>query len=70
VASNETELTELPEEEDEPVAVLTDDDTWDAELRALVAVCEVLTELDQHARLRVMRWAAARFLPNYMVAQR
>lgn len=54
--------------EDAP-AVLTEDASWDAELQALVAIASTLAPLDQGARLRVMRWARARYLPNHVLVQ-
>jgi hypothetical protein len=55
----------LPEPEEPPLEVLTDDASWDAELQALVAIASTLEPLDDAARHRVMLWARMRFLPGY-----
>jgi hypothetical protein len=54
--------------EDAP-PVLTEDASFDAELQALVAIASTLEPLDKEARLRVMRWARARYLPNHVLVQ-
>lgn len=64
----EVAATDEPLDEALVNEVLTDDACWDAELQALVAICSTLEPLGEQARLRVMRWAIARFLLGYRLA--
>jgi hypothetical protein len=59
-------LLEL-EPDEQPLQVLTDDASWDAELQALVAITSTLQPLEQDARVRVLIWARSRFLPNHLL---
>lgn len=53
-----------------PLEVLTDEECWDDELKALVAIVETLSRLDDAARLRVMLYARSRFLPHKVLVDR
>ena len=61
--ADETETDDLVV--DEPLEVLTDEECWDNELKALVAIVETFRVLDVPAIVRVMRYARARYLPNH-----
>jgi hypothetical protein len=57
-------LDDLLEKEEPPLEVLTDEECWDDELKALVAVVETFSKLDEEAILRVMLYARSRYLPK------
>jgi hypothetical protein len=57
-------------EEEPPLEVLTDEEHWDDELKALVCIVEAFSKLDEAAILRVMLWARSRYLPKKMLVDR
>jgi hypothetical protein len=56
--------------EEAPLEVLTDEEHWDDELKALVCIVESFSKLDAAAILRVMRWARARYLPWHQLVDK
>lgn len=59
-----------PEPDEPPLEVLADEECWDDELKALAAIVETLSRLDDAAVLRVMLYARSRFLPHKMLVDR